>query len=224
MRVPHLVWVHTLIAPPLRPKTFRIPPYEGLAAWESGTTWGRGNNLTSLTAGYPEMACEREPGAIAMMVFENGHYYQVRIIPHPQKSHWSLEAVDSMLPAITALPDPPAPPPCSQASPRTPCRPSCRGRPALGTQTMPSTASGGGRNAAGHTPGRGQRRGGSTSPVGSSWKPSRNGRQRPTLRPTCAPSSRSTRSGRWHWASNCNRPSALRQTPRRHTRPLCTKS
>ena len=32
-----------------------------------------------------------------MIVLENGHYYQVRIIPHPQDNHWSLEAVDSML-------------------------------------------------------------------------------------------------------------------------------
>ena len=35
--------------------------------------------------------------------------YQVRIIPHPQEDHWSLEAVDSMLPATTALPDSPNP-------------------------------------------------------------------------------------------------------------------
>ena len=40
-----------------------------------------------------------------MMVLENGHYYQVRIIPHPQRGHWSLEAADSMLPATTDLPD-----------------------------------------------------------------------------------------------------------------------
>ena len=33
----------------------------------------------------------------------------MRIIPHPQESHWSLEAVDSMLPATTALPDSPTP-------------------------------------------------------------------------------------------------------------------
>ena len=44
-----------------------------------------------------------------MMVLENGHYYQVRIIPHPHESHWSLEAVNSMLPATTALPDSPTP-------------------------------------------------------------------------------------------------------------------
>ena len=42
-----------------------------------------------------------------MIVLENGHYYQVRIIPHPQDNHWSLEAVDSMLRATTDLPDNP---------------------------------------------------------------------------------------------------------------------
>ena len=42
-------------------------------------------------------------------MLENGHYYQVRIIPHPQESHWSLEAVDFMLPPTTALPDSPSP-------------------------------------------------------------------------------------------------------------------
>ena len=52
---------------------------------------------------------ERDPSTIAMTVLENGHYYQVRIIPHPQESHWSLEAIDSMLPATTALPDSPTP-------------------------------------------------------------------------------------------------------------------
>ena len=43
------------------------------------------------------------------MVLENGHYYQVRIISHPQESHWSLESVNSMLLAATALPDSPTP-------------------------------------------------------------------------------------------------------------------
>ena len=44
-----------------------------------------------------------------MVVLENGHYYHVRIILHPQESHWSLEFVDSMLPATTALLDSPNP-------------------------------------------------------------------------------------------------------------------
>ena len=62
---------------------------------------------------YPETARagppsrERDPSTIAMIVFESGHYYQVRITPHAQESHWSLEAVDSMLPANTALPNSP---------------------------------------------------------------------------------------------------------------------
>ena len=131
--VPHLGWVHTLIAPPTdprpapstggreraaappRPDNLCIPPHEGLAAWESGTARSRGHNLTSLAARYPETARaappprERDPGTIAMIVLENGHYYQVRIIPHPQRGHWSLEAVDSMLPATTDLPDSPTP-------------------------------------------------------------------------------------------------------------------
>ena len=133
MWVQHLGWVHTLIAPPTdprtgpstggqervapprRPETLRIPPYEGLAAWESGTARDRVYNLTSLEARYPETARtappprERDPSTIAMIVLENGHYYQVRIIPHPQESHWSLEAVDFMPAATTALPDSPTP-------------------------------------------------------------------------------------------------------------------
>ena len=44
-----------------------------------------------------------------MIVLENGHYYQVRINPHPQEHHWSLEPVDSMLPANAALLDSPIP-------------------------------------------------------------------------------------------------------------------
>ena len=125
--VPHLGWVHTLIAPPTdprpapstggrerappRPETLRIPPHEGLAAWESGTARERGRNLTSLAARYPETARAApppracDPSTIAMILLQNGHYYQVRIIPHPQESPWGLEAVDSMLPATTALPD-----------------------------------------------------------------------------------------------------------------------
>ena len=131
MWVPHLGWVHTLIAPPTnprpapstggreraapppRPETLRIPPYEGLAACESGTARSRGHNLTSLVARYPETARtapplrERDPGTIAMIMLENGDYCQVRIIPHLQDSHWSLEAAGSMLLATTALPDSP---------------------------------------------------------------------------------------------------------------------
>ena len=87
-----LGWVHTLIepptyprpapstggreraAPPPRPKTLRLPPNEGLAAWESGTARDRGRNLTSLAVRYPETACaapplrEPDPSIIAMIV------------------------------------------------------------------------------------------------------------------------------------------------------------
>ena len=64
---------------------------------------------------YPEAARaappprERDPSIIAMIVLENGHYYQVRIMRHPEENHWSLEAVVSMLPTTTALPDSPTP-------------------------------------------------------------------------------------------------------------------
>ena len=64
---------------------------------------------------YPETARaappprERDPSTIAMILLENAHYYQVQITPHPQESNWSLEAVDSMLPATAALPDSPTP-------------------------------------------------------------------------------------------------------------------
>ena len=94
----------------------RNPPHptaRGLAPWESGTACNRGRNLTSLAARYPETARaappprERDPSTIAMIVLQNGHYYQVRIIPHPQETHRSLEAVDSMLPVTTALPKSP---------------------------------------------------------------------------------------------------------------------
>ena len=133
MWIPNLGSVHTLIAlptdprpvpstggreraaPPPRPENLCIPPHKGLAAWESGTACGRGRNLTSLAVWYPETARaappprERDASTIAMVVLENGHYYQVRIIPDSQKSHWILEAVNSMLPATTALPDSPIP-------------------------------------------------------------------------------------------------------------------
>ena len=203
--VPHLGWVHTLIAlpteprpapstggqeraaPPPRPDNFRIPPHEGLAAWESGTARSRGHNLRSLAARYPETtravppASERDPGTIAMILLENGHYYQVRIIPHPQRGHWSLEAVDSMLPATMDLPDSP--------SPLLPDQP-----PDPLTAVVSGTA---GTRRPGHALYCLWRwaRGGSTSTADSSWRPSRNGRQRPPLRPTCAPSSRSTSPG-----------------------------
>ena len=97
---------------PPRPETLRIPPHKCLAAWESGTARDRGRNLTSQAARYPETARaappprKRDPGTITMIVVENGHYHQVRIIPHPQKSHWSLEAMDFIFPA--GQPHPPA--------------------------------------------------------------------------------------------------------------------
>ena len=57
---------------------------------------------------------EGDPSTVAMIVLESGHYYQVWLTPHPQECHWSLEAVDSMIPASTALPDSPTPLPNDQ--------------------------------------------------------------------------------------------------------------
>ena len=138
IRVPHLGWAHTLIAPLMNPRpapstwgrgqaapppravTLHIPPYEGLEEWDSRTACDRGRNITSMLEQYPETACagppprERDPSTIAMIVLESGHFYQVRITPRPQESHWRLEAVDSMLPATTALPDSPTPLPKDQ--------------------------------------------------------------------------------------------------------------
>ena len=134
----HLGWAPKLIAPPTDPRPahstggreraapppraeiLRIPPYEGLAEWESRTARDRGRTLTSMVERYPGTACaappphERDPSTIAMIVLESCHYYQVRITPHPQESHRSLGAVDSMLPATTALPDSPIPLPNDQ--------------------------------------------------------------------------------------------------------------
>ena len=181
--VPHLAWAHTLIAPPTEPRpapstggreraapspsaeTLHIPPYEGLAERESRTARDRGRNLTSMVERYPETARaappprERDPSTIAMIVLESGHYYQMRIIPHPQQNHWSLEAVYSILQANAALPDSQTPLP--NDPPPDPLTAIVWGQPAPGTQAMPSTASGGGRGATGRTPGTGRQRGGS---------------------------------------------------------------
>ena len=136
--VPPLGWAHALIAPPTDPRPapstggqkraapppraeiLNIPPYKDLAEWESRTARDRGRNLKSMVERYLETARaappprEGDPSTIAMMVLENGHYYQVRITPHPQERHWSLEAVDSMLPANAVLPDSPTPLPKDQ--------------------------------------------------------------------------------------------------------------
>ena len=139
--VPHLGWAHKLIAPPTDPRpapstggreraapqpranTLNIPPYKDLADWESRTARDTGRNLRSMVeryqpgvdtarAGPPRR--EGDPSTMAMIVLEIGHYYQVRITPHLQEYHWSLEAVDSMLPASAALPDGPTPLPHNQ--------------------------------------------------------------------------------------------------------------
>ena len=244
--VPHLGWVHTLIArptdprpapagggreraaPPPRPYNLCTPSHEGLEAWESGTARSRGHNLTKLTAHYPETTRaappprERDPGTIAMIVLENGHYYQVRIIPHPQDNHWSLEAVDCMLRATTGLPDNPTP--LLPNQPPDPLTAIVSG--AAGTW-QPD-----------HAPyclwRWARRRWLHTRAWSAAWRfyldgpqqmeAIRNRRRKPPLSPTYAPSSRSTRSGHWRWVGSCSPPSALRRRPGRHTRPWCTKS
>ena len=128
-----------------------------LAIWNDPKSWA---HLATLPFPKPEGfgrrpkdMREHDPGTIAMIVSENGHYYQVRIIPHPQDNHGSLEAVDSMLRATTGLPDNPTP--LLPNQPPDPLTAFCRGRQAPGTEATPSTASGSGRGAAGRTPGRG---------------------------------------------------------------------
>ena len=83
----------------------------------------RGRNLSDVVEQYPPgagTACagpprrEGEPRTISMIVLETGHYYQVRINPHPQECHRNLEAVDSMLPVRAAPPDGPTPLPYNQ--------------------------------------------------------------------------------------------------------------
>ena len=246
--VPHLGWAHTLIAPsadprpapstgdrerappPPRAETLRIPPYEALAEWESRTAPNRGRNLMSMSEQYSETARaaplprERDPSIIAIIVLEGGHYYQVRITPHLQESDWSLEAVDSMLLATAALPDSPA--------------------PLLNDQPPDSLTAIVSRTVGTWHPGRAlyclwrcaRRRWPHTRVWTATWTfhldcrqqleaiPQRVRTAETPLRPTCAQSSRSIRSVRWRWASNCNPPSAQRRKPKQHTWPLCTKS
>ena len=144
--VPHLGWAHTLIAaqtdprpapstegreraaPQPRANALNIPSYNSLVGWESRTAPDRGRNPRDLVGQYPpgaETACagpprrEDDPRTIWMIVMEGGHYYHVRITPHPQECHWNLEAVNSMLPARAALPVAP-PPSRPKTNPQTP--------------------------------------------------------------------------------------------------------
>ena len=246
--VPQLGWAHTFLAPPTdhrpapstggrtraapppRAETLHIPPYEGLAEQESRTARNRGPNLTSMVERWPETARaappprERDPSTIAMILLESGRYYQVRITPHSQESHWSLGAVDSMLLANTALPDSPTPLPNDQPSdPRTAIVSGAAGtwHPGHALYCLWRWA---------------RCRWPHTRDWTATWRfhldgrqqleaiPQREGRAETPQRPTCVPSSRSSGSGRWRWAGNCSPPSALRQKPRGHTRPLCTRS
>ena len=112
-------------APQPRANALNIPPYKGLAEWESGTAPGRGRNLRKLVERRPPGAgaaraepprSENDPHIISMIMLESGQYYQVRITPHRRECHWNLEAVDSVLPARAALPDGPTPLPRNQPS------------------------------------------------------------------------------------------------------------
>ena len=144
--VPHLGCANTLIAPPTDPRpgpstggreraapqpraiALKIPPYNGLAEWESRTAPDQGPNLRDLVERYPPGAGtaragpprrEDDPRTISMILLESGHYYQVRITAHPQECHWNLQAVDSMLPA-RHHPCRTAPLPCPKTNPQTP--------------------------------------------------------------------------------------------------------
>ena len=47
------------------------------------------------------------PSTVSTVLLESGRYYQVTITPWPLARHWDMEAVNSMLPRDTALPDGP---------------------------------------------------------------------------------------------------------------------
>ena len=146
--------------PPSRAETLNIRAYKDLAEWESRTARNRGRSHKSMVERSLKAARaaprprEGDPSTIALIVLESGHYYQVRITPHLQERHWSLEAVDSMLPANAALLD--SPTTLLNDQPLDPLTAIVSGQPAPGTQAMPSTASGGGRSTAGRTPGAGR--------------------------------------------------------------------
>ena len=60
---------------------------------------------TAGPAAHAEPLRRSSSSTVAMVVSENGHYYQVRITQAPLARRWDLEAVDSMLPREMALPD-----------------------------------------------------------------------------------------------------------------------
>ena len=111
-------------APPPRAETLHIPRYKGLAEWESRTAPDRGRNLTSMVERYPETARaappprDADPSTIAMIVFESGHYYQMRISRTRRRATgaWKPSTPCSRRPQPCRT----APPPCPTTSPRTP--------------------------------------------------------------------------------------------------------
>ena len=47
------------------------------------------------------------PSTVLLIMLEAGHYYHVRISPQRADRRWDLEAIDSMIPVATSLPDGP---------------------------------------------------------------------------------------------------------------------
>ena len=111
--VPHLATAHKLIAPPTEPQpapkpggrtgaapqlssdALNIPPYDGLAYWESRTARQRGHNLRTMMDRYvqtvgpgahAEPPARDTPSTVAMVVLESALYYQVGITPRPQEN------------------------------------------------------------------------------------------------------------------------------------------
>ena len=76
---------------------------------------GRGRDLRAVVERYvagPERSHAGPRGQdtlsiFSMVVLENGHYCRLRMTPRPPAQHWHLEALNSMLPRDTALPDSP---------------------------------------------------------------------------------------------------------------------
>ena len=82
----------------LNADALNIPPYNGLAAWDSWMAQERRRNPRAMVERYAHMAGPEAydepprrsiPSTVAMGMLENGHCYLAR--------HWDLEAVDSML-------------------------------------------------------------------------------------------------------------------------------
>ena len=195
--VPHLAWAQTLISPPTEPRpapslggwrqsapqlsadVLNIPPYNGLAYWESRTSPERGHNLRAMMERYAQMVgpeahaeppVRGSPSTVAMVVLEKGHYYQVRITPGPLEHRWDLGAAHSMLPTDMRHPD--GPTPLLPGQPHDPLTAIVSGRASAWHPGAPSTACGSGLNGGGSPPNSGQGHGGSTWMACNRWRSS----------------------------------------------------